>query len=276
MRSRVSQENFFSAFFEEQRLNDSFKYATLPRNFHRTPPDKRPNAEKFTPARVNTSSDLFSPNNSQNSRNSLNTSQEYLSEDGDFLSEGESKVSVQSARSYVGGRERAKKRERLQRDRAIANLRVMNTITLERHSSRLPGGLTPSTDRKTGAFAKFREFHGHNPELDSIDGTVRKLDLDYPIPPSVPPATPERTAQSDSDLIEKTKHLSGNIGFRKSDQSENRVPKSGSASSASLTPTRSYRPALAAAKSPFLKPFQKRLIFEFGNIPKSENPDSDV
>jgi len=61
LRSRVSEENIFGSFFEEQRLNKSFKYATLPRNFRRPKPDITGSSTGNSPGIIY---DFFSPNNS--------------------------------------------------------------------------------------------------------------------------------------------------------------------------------------------------------------------
>lgn len=98
LRSRVSNEQYFSAYFEDQHRNNSFKYATLPRNFRK----KQQEQNKM---------DAFSPDNSLITNN-----------DAEIV-----------------------------HDKAIANLRVLNTMTLGRKPVT---PIKPQTDQSQGAFAR--------------------------------------------------------------------------------------------------------------------------
>ena len=185
LRSRVSKEAQFSAYFEETRVNDSFKYATLPRNFHRSPPKPGHSSVQT----MSGSRDNFSPNNSLDTDGVLNTNNDH--------------------------------------SKAIANLRAMNTMTLGRINvtpnlnSRINGPGTPTTDRNSGAFAKFYNFRSG--KSVQIPPNLNQPIQNYPDAPLAPKNTPTKNS----------------IG--------------GSHSSSNDTPSSSgYRPASAAAGSPFL------------------------
>ena len=143
LRSRVSQKDYFSAYFEDQHRNESFKYATLPRNFRR---QKKP-----------VDSDAFSPNNSINDSNLTNSNQ-----------------------NQVSG--------------AIANLRVLNTMTLGRRPSGAP--IEPQTDQNQGAFAR----------------VAARLEQDLTPPPTPPPTatnTPEHVPYRPATPAAWSPHLRG-------------------------------------------------------------------
>ena len=138
LRSRVSNDAYFSAYFEDQRRNDSFKYATLPRNFRRKMPEK--------------DIDAFSPN----------TTSEELSD-----SINEYKVREPNKKLVSG---------------AIANLKVLNTMTLGRKIGSNP--VASQTDQLRGAFARVAAREGLTPP---------------PTPPPTQTNTPVRNSGYDSD-----------------------------------------------------------------------------
>ena len=201
LRSRVSKEAQFSAYFEETRVNDSFKYATLPRNFHRSPP--KPGHSSAQPSRDN-----FSPNNSLDTDGVLDTNNDH--------------------------------------SKAIANLRAMNTMTLGRINltpnlnSRINGPGTPTTDRNSGAFAKFYNFRSG--KSVQIPPNLNQPIQNYPDAPLAPKNTPTKTSTGGS-------HNSSN----------------GTLSSGG------YRPASAAAGSPFLNKRLSSKRFNFNAYSESED-----
>ena len=140
LRSRVSNDAYFSAYFEDQRRNDSFKYATLPRNFRRKV--EKPDYEI----------DAFSPN----------TTSEELSD-----SINEYKVREPNIKLVSG---------------AIANLKVLNTMTLGRKIGSNP--IAPHTDQLRGAFARVAAREDLTPP---------------PTPPPTQNNTPVRNSGYDSD-----------------------------------------------------------------------------
>ena len=128
LRSRVSNDQAFSAYFEDQHRNDSFKYATLPRNF------RRKNATNYK-------TDVFSPDTS--------------------LTDS---INIEPNTNLVSG--------------AIANLKVLNTMTLGRRLSNNP--LTPKTDQSRGAFARV---------------AARQLNTPPPPPPPTQTNTPDKSSK---------------------------------------------------------------------------------
>ena len=204
LRSRVSKEAQFSAYFEETRVNESFKYATLPRNFHRSPP-KAGHSSAQTMA---DSQDNFSPNNSLDTDGVLDTNNDH--------------------------------------SKAIANLRAMNTMTLGRINltpnlnSRINGPGTPTTDRNSGAFAKFYNFRSG--KSVQIPPNLNQPIQNYPDAPLAPKNTPTKTST------------------RESHNSSNGTLSSGG-----------YRPASAAAGSPFLNKRMSSKRFNFNAYSESED-----
>ena len=203
LRSRVSKEAQFSAYFEETRVNESFKYATLPRNFHRSPP--KPGNSSTQP--MSGSQDHFSPNNSLDTDGVLDTNNDH--------------------------------------SKAIANLRAMNTMTLGRLNltpnlnSQINGPGTATTDRNSGAFAKFYNFRSG--KSVQIPPNLNQPIQNYPDAPLAPKNTP-------------TKSSTG-----------------GSHSSSNGTPSVGYRPASAAAGSPFLIKRTSSKRFNFNAYSESED-----
>ena len=159
LRSRVSKEAQFAAYFEETRVNESFKYATLPRNFHKSPPKTGDQIQSQA-------SDNFSPNNS-------------LGTDG-------AKESTNTR-----GHDHSKAIANL---RAM-NTMTLGRINPTSINSRLPG--TPNqTDRNSGAFAKFYNFR--SAKAVQIPANLNQPIQNYPDAPLAPKNTPTKISTGGS------------------------------------------------------------------------------